>query len=161
MNPEDTKPAEPRAEKPKEVKSFWPGKINYRDSTGHWPGCKAALVSVEPGEQSVADAINHFAEARPNTLVVDIRLVGTYDALILYTNVLSAEEIADFNEAQQIAQETIDKRKAEREALKTQAEAVVRAQAAEAQTKADAERKELERLADLGRKHEKNCGKRR
>jgi hypothetical protein len=126
----------------------YPGKINFADVRGNYPGCAAI-------EFRDAIEMNSFFADNPNRLVVAVfptqrRFMGgvvEFYITCLYTKILTDEEIAEFNEVQSEARRLIDERKAKREAARKLIE--------EEKVK---QLQEQKRLLDLGRKCEENHG---
>lgn len=142
-----------------------PGHINFGgEIKGHYTQTEAVwLDATPPGSDNdrltVADALNDFFAAHPNSLLVEFVPHSSTEGLLFYTYVVSAEELEEF----QREQEEFRQFRAERRAKREEAEAAARAEeekaAVEAKAKQEAEAAEILRLAELGRKHEKNCKK--
>lgn len=143
-----------------------PGKINFGgEIRGHYPGAKCVQFSG----YMLHEEINKFFAENPNLLVVAVHFVNADDpnqpgshvpvAFVFYTKILSDAEIQEFSEVQQEARRLIDERKAKRaeieaEHTKKLSEAFDKEKAKKAEAL-----KELERLAEIGRKCEKKHGK--
>lgn len=142
-----------------------PGHINFGgEIKGHYTQTEAVTLQIavnhkgEP-QGTLADALNYFFKEHPNSLLVDFIPLSDTNGLLFYTYVVSAEELEEF----QREQEEFRQFRAERRAKREEAEAAARAEeekaAVEAKAKQEAEAAEILRLAELGRKHEKNCKK--
>lgn len=136
---------------------MWPGYIPFMNQAGTpLSGCKSVVL----GASNVEEYFKHH----PGMLVVDWKYCGTDSVgephfAFLYTKRVSDDDMTDFNEVHSVARELMDMRKAKREEAKEKAAEENEKSREEAKTKAEEELKELQRLAALGRKHEKNCKK--
>lgn len=133
----------------------YPGKINVaseRGIHGHFGGCAA----IEFGG---VIAMNEWFAAHPGLLLVDWRPSYGSHVVALYTRTLTDEEIAEYNEINEEVARTISERRETEAKLKEENEAKVKEAEEKLKKRADDEYKELKRLAELGRRHEKNCGK--
>lgn len=145
----------------------WPGYINVQSPDGRYDsGCLSVALTAGTA-QGLAEALNEWAQAPENRGYIVKHLVqgvdshesGKYFALFMATTETSKEDrehLADVhNEVTKLLEE--------RRAKKQEAEKDALAKARELQTAAKAvekaERRELERLAEVGKRHEANCGK--
>lgn len=142
-----------------------PGHINFGgEIKGHYTQTEAVwLDATPPGSDNdrltVADALNEFFAQHPNSLLVEFLPYSSTEGLLFYTYVVSAEELEEFQRDQEDFRQFREERRQKRleaEAKANEEEARV---AREKQEKAEADAAELLRLAELGRKHEKNCKK--
>lgn len=141
-------------------REWWPGKIGV-DRTGNMSGCRSKVFAAESYKKA-SDEMNAFFEANPGLLSTEIQpIVGmkTEGFHLLYTKYTSEEEMIEFNRVESKVRELLDKEDAVAEQQRALMEVTNAKAAKETATKEAAEAKELKRLADLGRRHEKNCGK--
>lgn len=122
---------------PEEPKRYWPGRINYASERGYHAGC---VMRYFVG----ADDLNKFCEENPKVLVVDIKPSFTSGLYIVYTNVLDPETQKEFEHfTMEVEGKMSDWRKSQRKSKESayyeKAEAL----------------NELVRLAELGRKYER------
>jgi hypothetical protein len=116
-----------------------PGHIQFDRGEGQmYTGCKYT------GFDDVS-LMNTFFEVNPGYLVVDISPLPNGQVYVLYTSVLTADQMSDLQEWGRQVDQFMSERKAARDEAKNSAEA--------AALKAEAERA---RLAELGRKCEQN-----
>lgn len=156
-----------KAELPAETKDWLPGKVGYRNDVGHYPGVMLKIFRGEnreiptTGEQTWVDSsqvANEYFALNPGLLLVDVRFASE-DILALFTKVISAEEKEEWDEVSREARRLLDERKAERNRRQEAAEEASNAARKKAAEEAQAKEKEDKRLIELGKRHEKNCGK--
>ena len=114
------------------------GKINVADVRGHYSHCKAIHFDT-------AAEMNAFFEEHQQRLVVDIKPQPDGGFLVLYTGVLTEEEIKEFQEVQEEARRLINERKKARLEEETKREEEKHKQELEAK-----------RLQEVGRKCEQH-----
>jgi len=145
-------------------KGWLPGKMGYANSQGHFPGC---LIKIFRGEYrgevpeswvEASQIANEWFAANPGLLVVDVRY-GVDAILVIFTKIIDREEQEEWDEVQYEARRLIDERKEARAAKVAEAETKANEAKVKAEAAAKEEEKELKRLAELGRRHEKNCSK--
>ncbi len=146
---------------------WYPGKMNVAfPERGHATGCAFKLFTgyYDDTKNNVYVSPDELANAwfmqNPGLLVVDVKF-ETGCILIAYTKVLSKDEIDEFQEVQHEARLLIDERKAKRAEMMEEGKKNAEAAAKAAAEQAKADEKELKRLAELGKRHEKNCKKER
>lgn len=119
----------------------WPGKIAYSgEIRGHYAGCRLASFQT-------AEEVNDFFEQTPHVICVNLFTTAT-GIFALYTTALNADELDDLAAWGREQRQYMVERQAMRDQTKLDAQAAERA-----------EKLELKRLAELGRRHESNCGK--
>lgn len=111
----------------------WPGAINYANQRGHFHGTAAGVFISAEG--NIADQMNKFFKEHPGLLVVDIIPLNGAEVLVLFTNVLDAQELQEFNEVSAEVEELRRKRREARQAA--EAKALEAGQAAAKQAEAD------------------------
>jgi beta-galactosidase GanA len=118
----------------------YPGHINVANQYGHFSGCKAVTFSN-------SEKFNAFftEEENQSLLVVDVRNDAQGNIVALYTCVMDADDMDFMKERAHFINEHMEKWKEERNRERAQGEEQ------EALNK-----KELARLAELGRKCEQN-----
>jgi len=139
-----------------------PGNINFGgEIKGHYTQTQAVWLeaNLRGGEHTVADALNKFFAEHPNSLVVEFVPHSSQEGLLFYTYVVSAEELEEFQKDQEDFRQFREERKQKRLEAEAKAHEEEQRLEAEKQEKEVANQKELLRLADLGRKHERNCKK--
>lgn len=135
------------------VKNVWPGTLKVANERGYFSGCTS--VELDPEQLDI------YFQDKPNHLIVH---VGSPSAVngqvhVIWTKTVTDEELAEFTEVQQEARAIIEERKRKRAEAEAQAQLDATKQERETAEAAKKELEELRRLADLGRKHEKNCKK--
>jgi len=160
-------------EAPKDIKpikswqDWWPGKIGV-DRSGNMSGCRSK-VFVAMTFEAASEAMNTFFEDNPGLLSTEIQpisgevrepgrhlLVGFH---LLYTKYTSEEEMKAYNRVELKVQELLQAEDAQAAKNKALQEALLAKNQKEASEKAKKEEREKNRLADLGRVHERNCSK--
>lgn len=146
----------------------WPGYINVQSPDGRYDsGCLSVAITASSGED-LAKALNQWAEAPENRGYIVKHLQqgfafspndSHYFALFMATTETSKEDrehLADVhNEVTRLLEEKRKKKAADDlDHLEKARELQAAAKAVE-----KAERRELGRLAEVGKRHEANCGK--
>lgn len=140
---------------------WYPGKAGMANERGYVPGVAFKEFRREDRNGvtlSSAEVANEWFRANPGLLIVDVRYTASA-LLVAYSKILDPEEKAESDEVMHEARALIDKRKEERAEREAKAAEDQEKRDAEAAKQQEAEAKELKRLAELGRRHEKNCGK--
>ena len=144
-------------------KGWLPGKMGYANREGHFPGCLIKLFKPEyranvDRDVDASVVANEWFAANPGLLVVDVRM-DMDTVLVIFTKIIDREEQEEWNEVQLEARQLIDARKEKRAAMLEEAEGRQNEAKAKAEAEAKEAEKELKRLAELGKRHEKNCKK--
>lgn len=135
----------------KSWKGWYPGKMGVANERGYYPGCAFKMFNNP-------DEANAWFTENVGLLVVDVQLSQGF-ILVMYTKILDPEEKQESDDVMHEVREMLDKRRAEREAREEEAKARAEESSKKAAEEAEAAEKELKRLAELGRRHEKNCRK--
>ncbi len=139
---------------------FWPGHIKLDTGTSerHSPGNRAVLLRTDiPEAMGVDVLLNDFSRSNPNALISSIIPLSPTSLLVLYTAVMSSEKIREMGELHKLAEGLYEERQKKKNEAEEAAAKAQLLRETEAKEKADADAKELARLAELGRRHEKNC----
>ena len=158
-------PAVPEGHKALEWKHWYPGKIGFANAVGHYSGCMFKIFRPEmrgdvPVEAS--QVANEWFTVNPGMLVVEATPFGggAVEAIFcVFTKILSPEEYDENDDIMREVGELREKRARERKERQAEAEAKANEASVKAAEEAAAAEKELKRLAELGKRHEKNCGK--
>jgi hypothetical protein len=132
------------------VRDF-PGKINYANKYGHQTGSRVRHFFTAWG-------MNRWFESPGNTNLLVVEIIPSFLGLyVMYTNVLTREELEEFDMVNREVKAAIEKRRAE-QAIKDQE---LEQKQIDAENKRLAEEasqmKEMLRLADMGKHHETVC----
>jgi hypothetical protein len=151
-------------------KDWMPGRIAMAMPWGHISGCMLKGFKPETRQTlradgaevyeavSAAQVANEWFAANPGLLVLSLIPHGD-EILCVINKTLSPEEVDENNEISRWWDWKRNELKQEREERDRKARESIEAAAKEAAEKAEAEAKETKRLAELGRRHEKNCKK--
>lgn len=127
------------------MKESWPGEIKFANERGHFFGCKIEVMGAEE--------VNSWAHTHPNHVIVEIAPAGLLGKVaVIWTKVLSDEEMEEMGAIQREAEEIHRKKKEERAKLQTEADAKAQEEQKARAAKAEAELDEMQRLAALARK---------
>jgi len=143
----------------------WPGYINVQSPDGRYDsGCLS--VSLTAGSAlGLAEAINEWAEKKSNRGYIVKHMVqgcdsaGTYYALFLATTETTKEDREHLADVHNEVTKLLEERRAKKAADDLSHLEKARELQAAAKVVEKAERRELERLAEIGKRHEANCGK--
>lgn len=122
---------------PEEQKRYWPGRINYASERGYHTGCVMKYFTTEGG-------LNKFCEENQKLLVVDIKPAFDGGLYVLYTNVLDPETQKEFDHfTMEVEGKMAEWRRAQQKSKENAYYEKIEAL------------NELVRLAELGRKYER------
>lgn len=159
-------PELPATHKAKEWKHWYPGKIGFANAVGHFSGCMLKIFHPEQmldGDThetvEASEVANRWFAANPGMLVVEVLPMSNTSLLVVFTKILSPEEYDENNEIMHEVSMLREKRSEERAARQAAAEEPARLAREKAAEEATAAEKELKRLAELGKRHERNCKK--
>ncbi len=143
-----------------ENNEFWPGHIKLDTGTSerHSPGNKAVVLDAGT-YGSIAEKLNDFSASNPNALISSIIPLSAESVLVLYTAVMSSEKIREMGELHKLAEGLYEERQKKKNEAEEAAAKAQFAKDAQEHARVKAEGTELARLAELGRRHEKNCAK--
>ncbi len=146
--------------------NWWPGKQGM-DRAGNLSGCTNKVFLADDMRsdawEHATDLMNKFFIEHPHLLSAEVKeIVGAHKVgyRVMYSKYVSQKESDNMNRVMGKVQEILEAEDAENAQAQAIQEEVQAKLIKDASEKADKDAREKNRLADLGRVHEKNCKKR-